>query len=175
MDFFCCFCSVLRCIAPKCGEQTSYQQGKKRNNCVGKEGYEWRDNHPMHLFGSPFCDVLKNKEQRKVFTGHFWQWPARTLIASKSMDEQASQHTFKSLFYPFDLCLFGSFNGCWNVFHSRRKDGLKFFPLWVILSPRTCLFFLIWVRPKPPQEGCKGRGHTRRNCWDQAQPRAAWC
>lgn len=65
----------------------------KRNNCGGKEGYGWRDNPTMHPVGWLFCGV--KREQTNVFTGQLWQWPTRTLIASKSTDEQASQHTFK--------------------------------------------------------------------------------
>ncbi len=63
----------------------------------------------MHLFQSPFCDVTR--EQTNVFTGQFWQWPTRTLIASKSVDEQASQHTFEKLILSVWF-VFGYFNGC---------------------------------------------------------------
>lgn len=73
---------------------------KKRNRDTNEE-----DNHTMHLLGSPFRDGTR--EQTKRFSlDSFWQWPTRTLIVSKSMDEQASQHTFKKAYcICFDLYL----------------------------------------------------------------------
>lgn len=154
-------------------------RNKKRNTCVGKEGYEWRDNHTTHLFGSPFLwyDERTNK-QTNVFTGQFWQWPTRTLIASKSMDEQASQHTFKKLILSVWF-VFGSFNGCWNDMLYFTLEGRKdchFPPLWVVLSPCTCfLFFILVLSPNLLRKAVKVEGTREGIVGDQARLRAAWC
>lgn len=46
---------------------------KKENNYGGKEGYEWRDNHAMHPFGSPFCDVTREQTNKR------FHWTALTV------------------------------------------------------------------------------------------------
>lgn len=131
----------------------------KRNNCGRKGGYKWRDNHTMHLLESPLCDVASVmwQEQTNIFTGQFWQWPTCTLIASKSTDEQASQHTFEKLILSVWF-VFGCFKLLkWSiVFHLRRKERLQFFPLLGGVVPMY-----------------EFRGHPTRDFRDQAQPGAA--
>lgn len=90
-----------------------------------------------------WCDKRTN-----IFTGQFWQWPTRTLIVSKSMDEQASQHTFKKRILSV-LFVFGYFNACWNVPlyftsdrpNSRRKDGLLFSSPFAWCCGSSCTVF----------------------------------
>lgn len=46
----------------------------------------------------------------------------------------------------------------------------------VCYPPPPSLCVMLWVLvyffwPEPPQEGCEGRGNSRRDYWDQAQPR----
>lgn len=151
----------------------SARKKEKRNNCGRKEGYLWRDNHTMHLLGSPLCDATR--EQTNVFTGRFWQWPTCTLIASKSTDEQASQHNFEKLISSVRFvfgCCFKLLK--WSVvFHFRRKERLQFFPSLGGVFPMY-LFGVFLVL----SSAFSGRlwisiAHTTRDFRDQAQPRAA--
>lgn len=123
--------------------QISKKKKEKRNNCRRKEGYKWRDNHTRHLLGSPLCDATR--EQTNVFTGQFWQWPTCTLIASKSTDEQASQHNFEKLISSVRFvfgCCFKLLK--WSVvFHFRRKERLQFFPSLGGVFPVYLFFFVL--------------------------------
>lgn len=87
------------------------------------------------------------------------------------MDEQASQHTFKSSFYLFDLCLviiMADMLRC-IVFHPRRKLGL-YFALFGWCCPHV--FVVPWSRTS---SGRLWRSREGKDWRDQAETRGTWC
>lgn len=85
-------------------------------------------------------------------------------------------HFQKSLFYLFDLYLVILM--VVEMFHciSRLTDQTLEGRTLGGVVPMNFFIFIFFFKfcPQPPQESCEGWGHTRRDCRDQAQPRAAW-